>query len=71
MSGKISRLALLVAEYDITVSFAQGVKNKAADGLSRAYDTGLIKCDDQVSNRHPALEYLGAKGSINEIRELL
>jgi hypothetical protein len=60
VSGKISRLALLVAEYDITVSFVQGVKNKAADGLSRAYDTGLIKCDDQVSNRHPALEYLGA-----------
>ena len=60
VSGKISRLALLVAEYDITVSFVQGVKNKAADGLSRAYDTGLIKYDDQVSNRHPALEYLGA-----------
>jgi len=60
VSGKISRLALLVAEYDITVSFVQGVKNKAADGLSRAYDTGLTKCDDQVSNRHPALEYLGA-----------
>jgi len=60
VSGKISRLALLVAEYDITVSFVQGIKSKAADGLSRAYDTGLIKCDDQVSNRHPALEYLGA-----------
>jgi hypothetical protein len=38
----------------------QGVKNKAADGLSRAHDTGLIKCDDQVTNKHPALEYLGA-----------
>jgi hypothetical protein len=50
----------LVAEYDITVSFVQGVNNKAADGLSRAYDTGLTKCDDQISNRHPALEYLGA-----------
>jgi hypothetical protein len=50
----------LVAEYDITVSFVQGVKIKAADGLSRAYDTGLTKCDDQVSNRHPALERLGA-----------
>jgi len=62
VSGKISRLALLVAEYDITVSFVQGVKNKAADGLSRAHDTGLIKCDDQVTNKHPALEYLGAKG---------
>ncbi len=60
VSGKISRLALLVAEYDITVSFVQGVKNKAADGLSRAHDTGLIKCDDQVTNKHPALEYLGA-----------
>jgi hypothetical protein len=57
---KISKLALLVAEYDITVSFVQGVKNKAADGLSRAYDTVLTKCDDQVSNRHPALEHLGA-----------
>jgi len=26
----------------------------------RAHDTGLIKCDDQVTNKHPALEYLGA-----------
>ena len=38
----------------------QGIKNKEADGLSRAYDTGLVKCDDQISNRHPALENLGA-----------
>jgi len=60
VSGKISRLALLVSEYDITVSFVQGVKNKAADGLSRAFDTGEVLCDDQATARHPALEHLHA-----------
>jgi hypothetical protein len=52
----------------------QGTKNKAADGLSRAYDTGLVKCDDQVSNRHPALEYLGAppiKGGAMKLEKYL
>ena len=60
VSGKISRLALLVSEYDITVSFVQGVKNKAADGLSRAFDTGEVPFDDQATARHPALEALQA-----------
>jgi hypothetical protein len=60
VSGKISRLALLVSEYDITVSYVKGTKNKAADGLSRAYDDGLTKFDDQITARHPALEYLDA-----------
>jgi len=59
VSGKISRLALLVSEYDITVSYVPGTKNKAADGLSRAHDTGEA-CDDQATARHPALEGLQA-----------
>ena len=60
ISGKISRLALLVQEYDMTVSFVQGAKNKAADGLSRAWDTEAEPCDDQSALRHPALEKLQA-----------
>ena len=59
-SGKISRLALLVSEYDITISYVKGTQNKAADGLSRAYDDGTVKYDDQLTARHPALNELGA-----------
>ena len=59
-SGKISRLALLVQEYDITISYVKGTANKAADGLSRAWDDGLTKFDDQITARHPALNKLGA-----------
>ena len=60
ISGKISRLALLVQEYDLTVSFVQGAKNKAADGLSRAWDEDAEPCDNQAALRHPALEGLQA-----------
>ena len=59
-SGKVSRLALLVSEYDISISYIKGAVNKAADGLSRAFDDGLTKFDDQVTARHPALELLQA-----------
>ena len=59
ISGKISRYSLYVQDYDITVSYIQGSKNKVADGLSRMYSTDE-PCDNQVSNRHPALEGLGA-----------
>ena len=59
-AGKISRLALLVSEYDISISYIKGALNKAADGLSRAFDDGLTKYDDQVTARHPALELLQA-----------
>ena len=59
-SGKISRLALLVSEYDITISYVKGTQNKAADGLSRAFDDGTVKYDDQITARHPALNSLGA-----------
>jgi hypothetical protein len=59
-SGKISRLALLVSEYDITISYVKGTQNKAADGLSRAFDDGTVKYDDQLTARHPALNELGA-----------
>ena len=59
-SGKISRLALLVSEYDISISYVKGTLNKAADGLSRAHEDGLTKYDDLITARHPALEFLGA-----------
>ena len=60
VSGKVSRLALLVSEYDISISFLKGTLNKAADGLSRAHDDGLTKYDDLITARHPALELLQA-----------
>jgi len=59
-SGKVSRLALLISEFDISISYVKGIKNKAADGLSRAYDDGLVKYDDQITPRHPALDKLEA-----------
>ena len=51
---------MLVSEYDISISYIKGSLNKAADGLSRAWDDGLTKYDDQVTARHPALELLQA-----------
>ena len=59
-SGKIARLGLLVQEFDIQVSYIPGEKNKAADGLSRAFDNGQVALDDQITPRHPALEQLQA-----------
>ena len=60
VSGKVSGLALLVSEYDISISFVKGMLNKAADGLPRAYDDGLTKYDDLITARHPALGLLSA-----------
>jgi len=59
-ASKVSRAALLIAEYDISISYVKGTSNKAADGLSRAHDDGLTKYDDQVTPRHPALNLLDA-----------
>ena len=54
------RIALLVQEYDLSVSFVQGVKNKAADGLSRAFDNGIEACDNKSSLKDPLYEQLTA-----------
>ena len=74
-SGKISRLALLVSEYDISISYVKGTQNKAADGLSRAFDDGQTKFDDQITARHPALNELGAPvllpGEVLKLNEYL
>ena len=74
-SSKISRLALMIQEYDVTIGYIPGPKNKAADGLSRAFDDGTIKCDNVIANRHPALEYLGApsldEGEVLKLTEYL
>jgi len=75
ISGKISRLALLISEYDISISFVQGIKNKAADGLSRAFDDGTHSFDDQSTARHPALEKLEApalpEGQVMKLNDYL
>ena len=74
-SGKVSRLALLVSEYDISISYVKGTLNKAADGLSRAHDDGLVKYDDLITARHPALELLTApemqEGEILKLNDYL
>ncbi len=41
-----------------SISYVKGTQNKAADGLSRAYDDGLVKYDDLITARHPALNKL-------------
>ena len=74
-SSKISRLALMIQEYDVTIGYIPGPKNKAADGLSRAFDDGTVKCDDVIANRHPALEFLTApkleEGKVLKLGEYL
>ena len=60
VSGKVSRYSLMLASYDCSIEYVPGVKNKAADALSRAWDDGKVSCDDLISNRHPALEHLPA-----------
>ena len=59
-SGKISRLALIVQEFDIDIKYVPANKNLAADSLSRQFDTGEVKFDDIVGIRDPKLEKLGA-----------
>ena len=59
-SGKISRMALAVQGDNIHITYIPGHKNKAADALSRAYDTGEVKHDEQLANKNPLLEQLGA-----------
>lgn len=59
-SGKIARLSLIVQDHDISVAYIPGHKNKAADGLSRAFDDGKMALDDQIAPRHPALEKIEA-----------
>ena len=60
ISSKVSRMALAIQGYDVQISYVPGHKNKAADGLSRAYDTGETKCDDQLANKAPVLGELKA-----------
>ena len=66
---------LLVSEYDISISYVKGVLNKAADGLSRAHDDGLVKYDDQITARHPALGLLSApklkEGTVLKLNDYL
>ena len=59
-SNKVSRHALQIQEYDVEVCYLPGPKNKAADGLSRMYDTGDVRCDNILANRDPLFELLGA-----------
>ena len=59
-SHKVSRHAVQIQEYDIEIKYVAGKKNKAADGLSRMYDTGEVKFDNVLANKDPLFELLGA-----------
>ena len=60
ISSRVSRLALLVQEYDLEIKFVQGAKNKAADAISRQYDTQDTRLESPESLKDPNLEFLGA-----------
>ena len=60
ISSRVSRLALLVLEYDLDVKYVQGSKNLAADGLSRQYDAQNVRLESPSSLTDPKLELLRA-----------
>jgi len=59
-AGRTARLTMVINEFDITVSYIKGTSNRAADGLSRAFDDGLTQWDDLTTARHPAVNLLEA-----------
>ena len=60
ISSRVSRLALLVLEYDLDIKYVPGSKNLAADGLSRQHDTENVKLESPNSLSDPNLELLSA-----------
>jgi hypothetical protein len=56
----MSRLGMLLSEYNIHVEHIPGVKNKASDGLSRALDATTNKTDSYKINKDQRVEFLTA-----------
>jgi hypothetical protein len=59
-SNRMSRLGMLLSEYNIHVEHIPGVKKKASDGLSRALDATTNKTDSYKINKDQRVEFLTA-----------
>jgi hypothetical protein len=65
-SNRMSRLGMILSEHNIHIEHIPGHKNKASDGLSRAYDATANKVDSYKINKDQRVEFLTAPNTTSK-----